>query len=40
MAHIYLYDTTLRDGLQREGMSLSVGEQIAIAVYPRRSSDH
>ncbi len=32
MAHIYLYDTTLRDGLQREGMSLSVGEQIAIAL--------
>ncbi|MDH3225913.1 MAG: citramalate synthase, partial [Thermoleophilia bacterium] len=32
MAHIYLYDTTLRDGLQREGMSLSVGEQIAIAI--------
>jgi 2-isopropylmalate synthase len=32
MARIYLYDTTLRDGLQREGMSLSVGEQIAIAI--------
>ena len=32
MARIFLYDTTLRDGLQREGMSLSVGEQIAIAI--------
>jgi 2-isopropylmalate synthase len=28
---ILLYDTTLRDGLQREGMSLSVDEQIGIA---------
>ena len=28
---ISLYDTTLRDGLQREGLSLTVGEQIAIA---------
>jgi hypothetical protein len=27
MEHILLYDTTLRDGMQREGMSLSVGEQ-------------
>lgn len=31
MEQILLYDTTLRDGLQREGMSLSVDEQIAIA---------
>jgi 2-isopropylmalate synthase len=31
-ARITLYDTTLRDGMQREGMSLSVGEQVAIAV--------
>jgi 2-isopropylmalate synthase len=31
MDSILLYDTTLRDGLQREGMSLSVEEQIAIA---------
>ncbi|MCB0881982.1 MAG: citramalate synthase [Thermoleophilia bacterium] len=31
MEHVLLYDTTLRDGLQREGMSLSVDEQIAIA---------
>jgi 2-isopropylmalate synthase len=29
---ISIYDTTLRDGLQREGLSLSVGEQLAIAV--------
>ncbi len=31
MEQVLLYDTTLRDGLQREGMSLSVDEQIAIA---------
>jgi len=31
MESIFLYDTTLRDGLQREGMSLSVDEQVAIA---------
>jgi 2-isopropylmalate synthase len=31
MTRILLYDTTLRDGMQREGMSLTVGEQIAIA---------
>lgn len=31
MEQILLYDTTLRDGLQREGMSLSVDEQLAIA---------
>ena len=31
MERIEIYDTTLRDGLQREGMSLSVGEQLAIA---------
>lgn len=36
MEPILLYDTTLRDGLQREGMSLSVDEQIAIA---RRLAD-
>jgi 2-isopropylmalate synthase len=29
---IVLYDTTLRDGMQREGMSLAVGEQLAIAL--------
>ena len=29
---IHIYDTTLRDGLQREGLSLSAGEQLAIAV--------
>ena len=31
MTRIALYDTTLRDGLQREGLSLTVGEQIAVA---------
>jgi len=29
---VLIYDTTLRDGLQREGLSLSAGEQLAIAV--------
>ena len=32
MEHILLYDTTLRDGMQREGMSLSVGEQLQVAM--------
>ena len=27
---VQLYDTTLRDGMQREGLSLTVGEQVAI----------
>jgi 2-isopropylmalate synthase len=29
---VLVYDTTLRDGMQREGLSLSAGEQLAIAV--------
>ena len=29
---VAIYDTTLRDGMQREGLSLSAGEQLAIAV--------
>ena len=29
---VVIYDTTLRDGMQREGLSLSVGEQLAVAV--------
>jgi 2-isopropylmalate synthase len=29
---VAVYDTTLRDGMQREGLSLTVGEQLAIAV--------
>jgi 2-isopropylmalate synthase len=29
---VHIYDTTLRDGMQREGLSLSVGEQLAVAV--------
>lgn len=32
MERILLYDTTLRDGMQREGMSLSVGEQLHVAL--------
>jgi 2-isopropylmalate synthase len=32
MERVLVYDTTLRDGMQREGLSLSVGEQLAIAV--------
>jgi 2-isopropylmalate synthase len=31
MDQVVLYDTTLRDGMQREGLSLTVGEQVAIA---------
>ena len=31
MADIRIYDTTLRDGSQREGISLSVGEQVHLA---------
>ncbi|MGD9697063.1 MAG: citramalate synthase [Thermoleophilia bacterium] len=29
---VLVYDTTLRDGMQREGLSLSVGEQLAVAL--------
>jgi 2-isopropylmalate synthase len=29
---VAVYDTTLRDGMQREGLSLSAGEQLAIGV--------
>jgi 2-isopropylmalate synthase len=29
--HVLLYDTTLRDGMQGEGMSLSVGEKVRVA---------
>ena len=32
MDQVVLYDTTLRDGMQREGLSLTVGEQVAIAL--------
>ncbi len=32
MSRVAIYDTTLRAGQQREGMSLTVGEQLAIAV--------
>ncbi|MGD9572274.1 MAG: citramalate synthase [Thermoleophilia bacterium] len=29
---VVIYDTTLRDGMQREGLSLSVGEQLQVAL--------
>ena len=28
---VLLYDTTLRDGMQGEGMSLSIGEKVLVA---------
>ena len=31
MSRIELYDTTLRDGMQGEGMSLSAGEKLRVA---------
>src|SRR3984885_9526942 len=31
MSDVRIYDTTLRDGAQREGISLSVGEQVHLA---------
>jgi 2-isopropylmalate synthase len=31
MSDVRIYDTTLRDGAQREGISLSVGEQVRLA---------
>ena len=31
MSHIYLYDTTLRDGTQREGISYSLDDKLKIA---------
>ena len=31
MTRIELYDTTLRDGMQGEGMSLSAGEKLRVA---------
>ncbi|MDH4285383.1 MAG: citramalate synthase, partial [Gallionellaceae bacterium] len=36
MSHVFLYDTTLRDGTQREDISLSIGDKLAIA---RRLAD-
>ena len=32
-ARITLYDTTLRDGAQQEGLNLSVSDKLAIAAY-------
>ena len=31
MFDVRIYDTTLRDGVQREGISLSVGEKLQVA---------
>src|SRR5437660_10769094 len=31
MTKVQLYDTTLRDGMQGEGMSLSAGEKVRVA---------
>ena len=31
MAHVEIYDTTLRDGTQREGVSLTVGDKLRVA---------
>ncbi len=31
MAHVEIYDTTLRDGTQREGISLTVGDKLKVA---------
>lgn len=31
MTRIFLYDTTLRDGTQREGISLSLDDKLKIA---------
>lgn len=31
MSQVFLYDTTLRDGTQREDISLSVDDKLAIA---------
>ena len=32
MTEVLLYDTTLRDGTQREGISLSVDDKVKIAL--------
>ncbi len=31
MAQVFIYDTTLRDGTQREGISLSLEDKLKIA---------
>ncbi|WP_446664420.1 citramalate synthase [Flexivirga sp. B27] len=33
MTDFHVYDTTLRDGAQQEGLNLSVGDKLAIAAY-------
>ena len=36
MNDLHVYDTTLRDGAQQEGLNLSVADKLAIAAPPRR----
>ena len=33
MSDLHVYDTTLRDGAQQEGLNLSVADKLAIAVH-------
>ena len=37
MSDLHVYDTTLRDGAQQEGLNLSVSDKLAIARAPRRA---
>ena len=37
MEQVKLYDTTLRDGMGGQGMSLSVGEKLKVVAGPRRA---
>ena len=37
MEQVKLYDTTLRDGMGGQGMSLSVGEKLRVVAGPRRA---
>ena len=37
MEQVKLYDTTLRDGMGGQGMSLSVGEKLKVVARPRRA---
>ena len=37
MNDLHVYDTTLRDGAQQEGLTLSVADKLAIAAPPRRA---
>jgi hypothetical protein len=33
MSDLHVYDTTLRDGAQQEGLNLSVSDKLAIALH-------